>query len=160
MLHLNVEMRVHNVIKVLEACVVELQRNKDKIVKPGPKDDPETILDDYEVNVLTSLYLLTIITRLLKNKNTVISGEELMHLYRMVYKLNKMNLTARDGQSLLHLAVNGISPVDDFHTSDICKFPCIDTVRILLHCGATVNCFDCDRSTPLHVLASTVRLSW
>lgn len=27
----------------------------------------------------------------------------------------------RDGQTLLHLAVNGVTPVDDFHTNEVCR---------------------------------------
>lgn len=43
MLHVGVEIRFEHVSKVLSSCVLELQRNKEKIANPGPKDDPETI---------------------------------------------------------------------------------------------------------------------
>ncbi len=138
--------------------MLELERNKDRFIHPGPKDDPDTIIEEYETNIFTSLYLITIITKLLKNKNTEIGAEDLLELYKMIFRLNKMDLKLRDGQTLLHLAVNGISPVDDFHTSDVCKFPCIDTVRLLLHCGASVFTFDNERNTPLHTLAATFQI--
>lgn len=67
-----------------------------------------------------------------------------------------MNLRLRDGQTLLHLAVNGITPVDDFHTSDVCRFPCADTVRLVLACGAQIATLDCSRNSPLHTLTATV----
>lgn len=35
------------------------------------------------------------------------------------------------------------------------RFPCLDTVKLLLHCGASVNCFDLERNSPLHILAAT-----
>lgn len=38
------------------------------------------------------------------------------------------------------------------------RFPCIDTVKILLHCGSSVQVFDCERNTPLHTLASTFQI--
>lgn len=38
------------------------------------------------------------------------------------------------------------------------RFPCLDTVKLLLHCGAAVDSFDCDRNTPLHTLASTFQV--
>lgn len=44
MLHVGVDVSFKNVTIVLEACAVELQRNKDKIANPGPKDDVETIM--------------------------------------------------------------------------------------------------------------------
>lgn len=39
----------------------------------------------------------------------------------LVYKLCALKMTLRDGQTLLHLAVNANTPVDDFHTNDVCK---------------------------------------
>jgi Fem-1 homolog b len=53
------------------------------------------------------LYLLTIITKLMKNKRAKVSAEKLKNLYCLVFKMNQMNLKLRDGQTILHLAVNG-----------------------------------------------------
>lgn len=150
-----IDLRVGNVLLVLQSTIFELERNQDKMINPGPKDDFETIMEEYETNIFTALYLLTIMTKLMKNRHSKITVENLKDLYRMVFQLNRMDVKLRDGQRLLHLAVNGVSPVDDFHTSDVCKFPCLDTVKLLLHCGATVDCVDCERNTPLHTLAST-----
>jgi Fem-1 homolog b len=35
------------------------------------------------------------------------------------------------------------------------RFPCLDTVKLLIHCGAKVNCYDAERNSPLHTLAIT-----
>lgn len=70
-----------------------------------------------ENNLTTTLYLLTIITKLLKD----CTEEEKFNVNRMVFTLNQLNIKLRDGQTLLHLACNGETPVDDFHTNDICK---------------------------------------
>lgn len=71
-----------------------------------------------------------------------------------------MDLRTRDGQTLLHLAVNGHTPVDDFHTNDVCKFPCIDTVKLLLCCDpAMIFQVDHQFNTPLHTLISNVSTS-
>lgn len=51
-----------------------------------------------------------------------INQDELKRFYQLVVKINKLDLRLRDGQTLLHLAVNGVTPVDDFHTSDVCRF--------------------------------------
>jgi Fem-1 family protein b len=159
MIHVDtVDLRFGNVLLVLEATVLEMERNEQKMENPGPKDDIDVIMEEYETNIFTSLYLLTIMTKLMKNKHTKITNENLKDLYRMVWKINQMDVKLRDGQRLLHLAVNGVSPVDDFHTSDVCKFPCLDTVKLLLHCGARVDCFDCERNTPLHTLAATFQV--
>lgn len=86
----------------------------------------------------------------------IVSCNTRKHANKLVYTLNKMNLKLRDGQTLLHLAVNGVTPVDDFHTSDVCRFPCVDTVKLLLECGASVSVMDCSRNSPLHTLTATV----
>jgi Fem-1 homolog b len=140
----------------MSCCILELEINKEKMINPGPKDDVELIHEEYELNIVTVLYMLTIITKCLKNPDVELVDEDIKTVYKNVVQLIKMGLKLRDQQTLLHLAVNGISPVDDFHTSDVCRFPCIDTVKLLLHCGAPVSVFDYCRNTPLHTLTSTV----
>jgi Fem-1 homolog b len=159
MIHVDtIDLRVGNVLAVLKSTIVELERNMDKMINPGPKDDVEIIQEEFETNIFTSLYLLTIMTKLMKNRHIKVTSENLKELYKMVFQLNQIDVRLRDGQRLLHLAVNGVSPVDDFHTSDVCKFPCLDTVKLLLHCGANVECFDSERNTPLHTLAATFQV--
>lgn len=159
MIHVEtVDLRVGNVLQVLRSTILELDRNEQKMLNPGPKDDVDVILEEYETNIFTSLYLMVIMTKLMKNRHIKISVDHLKDLYCLVFQLNRMDVKMRDGQRLLHLAVNGVSPVDDFHTSDVCKFPCLDTVKLLLHCGAKVDCFDCERNTPLHTLAYTFQV--
>ncbi|KAG5876989.1 hypothetical protein JTB14_008132 [Gonioctena quinquepunctata] len=150
MLHVGVKVTHSHVFEVLSAAIIELERNKDKMFRPGPKDDPENVMDDIESNLTTTLYLLTIITKLLRQ----CSEEEKFNVNRMVFALNQLQVTLRDGQSLLHLACNSETPVDDFHTNDICKFPCAETTSLLIECGANVNAMDEDRNTPLHVIVN------
>ena len=142
---------------MLASCIRELKVNKEKFITPGPKDDIEVVMEEYELNIITALYLCTIITKLLKSS----SDEEDQDLsYKLIYQLNHMHLKLRDGQTLLHLAVNGVTPVDDFHTSDVCRFPCVETVKLLLECGASISALDCSRNSPLHTLTATVRGLW
>lgn len=159
MIHIDsVDMRIENILKVIDSTAEEIKRNQSRLTNPGPKDDYEIVIEEYETNILTSLYLLTIMTKLMKNRTVTFTSDDLVKLYRLVFLLNQMDVKLRDGQRLIHLAVNGVSPVDDFHTSDVCKFPCPDTVKLLLHCGASVNSIDCDKNTPLHTLVSTYQV--
>lgn len=148
------------VLAVLAACIRELKVNKEKFLNPEPKDDVETVMEEFELNIITALYLCTILTKLLKLDATKAACEDRKNCGRLVYTLNKMNLKLRDGQTLLHLAVNGVMSVDDFHTSDVCRFPCVDTVRLLLDCGALPTVLDCGRNSPLHTLTATVSISF
>lgn len=97
---------------VLAACIRELKVNKDKFTNPGPKDDLEIVMEEFEMNIITALYLCTILTKLMKS-DSKISCEERKKAGRLVYTLNKMNLKLRDGETLLHLAVNAVMSVDD-----------------------------------------------
>lgn len=159
MLSINVTVRFPSVLSVLSSCVNELALNKVRIDNPRSDESVEVLAEEYEMNVVTVLYLLTIITKLMKNPSTCITEENLCEVHRTVYKLNQMSVRLRDDQSLLHLAVNGVTPVDDFHTDDICRFPCVDTVKLLLGCGASISMRDGDRNTPLHTLCFTLQTS-
>ncbi|TMW41423.1 hypothetical protein DOY81_013499, partial [Sarcophaga bullata] len=150
----NVQLDLAQVLSVLVKCQQEIERNKYKIKHPGPKDLPPLIAEQNERNVASALYLLKIITRLLV-QNTQVDKEHLDLLYNTIRKLIKCDSRLQDGQTLLHLAVNGIAPVDDFYTNDICKFPCYQTALLLVHGGAPVNAIDDLRNTPLHILAAS-----
>nr|CAI5816887.1 unnamed protein product [Callosobruchus analis] len=159
MLHVGTKVSHNHVIEVLAGAIMELARNKTKLTKPGPKEDPQSAmvicsfiqaLDDMESNLISTLYLLTILTRLMKQ----CSEEEKFNIGRMVFTLNQLQVTLRDGQSLLHLACNAETPVDEFHTNDVCKFPCAETAMLLIKCGADVNAMDADRNTPLHMIVN------
>lgn len=61
-------------------------------------------------------------TTLLKDKEKhKIYESDVIACYRLVYKLNKMKIKLDDGQTLLHLAVSGVTPVDKFHINDVCR---------------------------------------
>jgi Fem-1 family protein b len=73
--------------------------------------------EELESNVTTVLYILVIITKLMK----FCTKKEEFHVNRLVFRLNQLQVAMRDGQTLLHLCVNADTPVDDFHTNDVCK---------------------------------------
>ena len=45
----------------------------------------------------------------------------------------------RTGKTLLHLAVDSDTPVNDFHTSDVVQFPCAKTTKLLIEAGVGKN---------------------
>ncbi|KAJ9592024.1 hypothetical protein L9F63_001463, partial [Diploptera punctata] len=150
MIHVGVDLTFSQVEDVLAASVLELERNKEKIANPSPKDDMDKVMEEMESNVTTVLYILVIITKLMK----FCSKKEEFHVNRLVFRLNQLQVSTRDGQTLLHLCVNADTPVDDFHTNDVCKFPCAATAKLLIQCGADVNAMDQNRNTPLHIIVS------
>ncbi|XP_055916595.1 protein fem-1 homolog B [Eupeodes corollae] len=144
-------------ISVLSKCQREIDNNKRKITNPGPKDSVPRIADEYDNNIVTALYLIKIITILLANKTCTVRKQQIQTLYSSISSLIRSDAKLRDGQTLLHRAVNGVTPVDDFYTSEICRFPCFKTALLLVHLGAPVTAEDFERNTPLHVLISSIR---
>ncbi|KAM3960358.1 protein fem-1 homolog B [Aphomia sociella] len=156
MIHIGIELPLIQVGYVLEACAEELRRGMKRLEKPQLNHDPEALIilvralvlqDEYESNVRTALYLVAVAARLLENMNN--EEEIASSIRRAIFGLRNTRL--RSGQTLLHLAADRRTPVDDFHTSDVCQFPCTRTLRLLLECGLEVDAADDSRRTALHI---------
>ncbi|CAH2241007.1 jg4078 [Pararge aegeria aegeria] len=102
---------------VLEACSEELRRGTKRVEKPHTNHDPDALIEEYESNVRTALYLVAVAARLLENSDN--DEETTSAVRRAIFRLRNARL--RSGQTLLHLAVDRRTPVDDFHTSDVCQ---------------------------------------
>ena len=59
MINVGLEVDVISVKEVLNSTVIEIERNQEKIVNPGVKDDTEALREEMENNCLTSLYLVS-----------------------------------------------------------------------------------------------------
>ena len=58
----------------------------------------------------------------------------------------------RDGNTLLHLAVWHKTPVRKFASlREVCKLPCVETMKLILHAGCDVNSVNTQGNTPLHL---------
>ena len=64
MIKVGLEVDTLTVKEVLNATVIEIDRNQKKISNPGIKDDPELLQEEMENNSLTSLYLIMILTKI------------------------------------------------------------------------------------------------
>lgn len=147
MIHIGIELPLAQVCFVLEACAEELQRGARRLEKPQSSHDPESLVEEYESNVRTALYLVAVAARLIEDEDNC---EEVQRsVCRAIFGLRYVRL--RNGQTLLHLAADKRTPVDDFHTSDVCQFPCMQTTRLLLECGVDIDASDENRRTALHV---------
>lgn len=145
MVHLKEKVLASAVEQVLSCSVLEIQRSMARVDTAAESELPQA-MDNYESNVFTFLYLACISTK------TPCSSEERACINKHIYNLIQLDPRSREGSSLLHLAISSSTPVDDFHTNDVCSFPSAQVTKLLLDCGAQVNAVDHEGNTPLHVI--------
>uniref|UniRef100_A0A4W3IXF2 Protein fem-1 homolog B n=2 Tax=Callorhinchus milii TaxID=7868 RepID=A0A4W3IXF2_CALMI len=145
MIHLNEPVKPTDIENVLNCSVLEIERGLARIKSPVEMDI-QAALDNYESTVFTFLYLVCISTK------TQCSESERARINKQIYNLIHLDPRTREGSSLLHLAVNPGTPVDDFHTNDVCCFPNAQVTKLLLDCGADTNAVDAEGNSPLHVI--------
>nr|XP_023670921.1 protein fem-1 homolog B [Paramormyrops kingsleyae] len=145
MIHLNEPVKARDVELVLRCSVLEIERSMARLETSQDPDVPSAV-DNYESNIFTFLYLVCISTK------TQCSDEERARINKQIYNLIQLDPRSRDGSSLLHLAISSSTPVDDFHTNDVCSFPSAQVTKLLLDCGAQVNAVDQEGNSPLHII--------
>lgn len=145
MVHLREPLTAASVEQVMSCSVLEIQRSVSRVDSAAEGELPQA-LDNYESNIFTFLYLACISTK------TTCQEEQRARMNKHIYDLIQMDPRSRDGSTLLHLAISSSTPVDDFHTNDVCSFPNAQVTKLLLDCGAQVNAVDHEGNTPLHVI--------
>ncbi|XP_013884774.1 protein fem-1 homolog B [Austrofundulus limnaeus] len=145
MVHLKEPVLASAVEQVLSCSVLEIQRSMTRTDAASKSELPQA-LENYESNVFTFLYLVCISTK------TTCCDEERAKVNKHIYDLIQLDPRTREGSTLLHLAISSSTPVDDFHTNDVCSFPNAQVTKLLLDCGAQVNAVDHEGNTPLHVI--------
>jgi len=105
---------------------------------------------------------------------TLIIDTDYRVFYQLILSINQCRyVTREDGSSLLHLCLSDRNLSSNVSIDRICKYvvihetlhflkyvmshfryPCLQTVRTLLQCGADVNASNTIRNTPVHIFAS------
>ena len=63
----------------------------------------------------------------------------------------RLNLSCSDGNTLLHLAAWHETPIKEDNVRSVCKLPCVETMKLILHAGCDVNAVNTEGNTPLHL---------
>ncbi|XP_052453780.1 protein fem-1 homolog B [Carassius gibelio] len=145
MVHLKEPVRASDVEHVLRASVLEIRRSMERL-QTTTDAELQAATDSYESNLFTFLYLVCISTK------TQCGEEERARINKQIYDLIRLDPRSREGSTLLHLAASSSTPVDDFHTNDVCSFPNAQVTKLLIECGAQVNAVDHEGNSPLHLI--------
>lgn len=157
MIHLGVDIHFDSFLAVMEATASEIEANL-KALETKPEDqvdDPEAISDDLESNMLTFLYLVVIFSKL--------GAHSEMNIFRAMKVIHKVVAdvkpsSKKSDKTLVHFAVDSETPVNDFHTRDVVRFPCAKTTKLLIEAGIDVQTMDKDGNTPLHLVVGYQRV--
>ena len=105
--------------------------------------------EEQEKTLYCALYLLMIYTKV-KGQNA--------NMTDFLQRFLRLNPRTNDGNTLLHLAAWHETPVftyDDQEVEDamqrLCKLPCVETMKLILHAGCDVNAVNTEGNTPLHL---------
>ena len=89
-----------------------------------------------------ALYLLMIYTKVkVQNANTT----------DFLQRFLRLNPRCSDGNTLLHLAAWHETPSKEDNVRSVCKLPCVETMKLILHAGCDVNAVNTEGNTPLHL---------
>ena len=95
--------------------------------------------------VYYALYLLNIYTKVkVQNANMI----------DFLQRFLRLNPRTSDGNTLLHLAAWHETSIFSYHKDivrSVCKFPCVETMKLILHAGGDVNAVNTEGNTPLHL---------
>ena len=126
--------------------LIDGKRKLSEKLKPGELEEEQTN-EAQETLLFNALYLLVMYTKVqvsleMKNDNMI----------ELLQRFLCLEPRTREGNTLLHLAVWYKTPVrKDANLRGVCKLPCVETMKLLLHAGCDVNSVNIQGNTPLHL---------
>ena len=105
--------------------------------------------EEQEKVLYCALYLLMIYIKV-KGQNA--------NMTDFLQRFLRLNPRTNDGNTLLHLVAWHETPIFSYGDEEIedmmqsvCKFPCVETMKLILHAGYDVNAVNTEGNTPLHL---------
>ena len=105
--------------------------------------------EEQEITLYCALYLLMIYIKV-KGHNA--------NMTDFLQRFLRLNPRTNDGNTLLHLVAWHETPIFSYGDEEIedmmqsvCKFPCVETMKLILHAGCDVNAVNTEGNTPLHL---------
>ena len=101
--------------------------------------------EDQEKTLYCALYLLIIYIEV-KGQNA--------NMIDFLQRFLRLNPRTNDGNTLLHLVAWHETPFYSYKEGilrSVCKLPCVETMKLILHAGCDVNAVNTEGNTPLHL---------
>ena len=98
--------------------------------------------EEQEKTLYYALYLLMIYTKV------KVQNANMIDFLQRFLRLNPRN---NDRNTLLHLAAWHETPIKEDNVRRVCKLPCVETMKLILHAGCDVNAVNTEGNTPLHL---------
>ena len=132
---------------VFEVLVAASEKRAEKQKSKNSQEGHDN--EDQEKMLYCALYLLIIYIKV-KGQNT--------NIIDFLQRFLRLNPRTNDGNTLLHLVAWHETPIVSYGDEEIedmmqsvCKFPCVETMKLILHAGCDVNAVNTEGNTPLHL---------
>ena len=128
---------------VFEILVAASEKQTEKRMSKNLQERQEN--EELEKTLYCALYLLVIYIKVKgQNANMI----DFLQRFLLLHPLTN------DGNTLLHLVAWHETPFFSFKQEilrSVCKLPCIETMKLILHAGCNVNAVNTEGNTPLHL---------
>ena len=128
---------------VFEILVAASEKQTEKRMSKNLQERQEN--EELEKTLYCALYLLVIYIKV-KGQNA--------NMIDFLQRFLRLNPRTNDGNTLLHLVAWHETPFFSFKEKtmrSVCKLPCIETMKLILHAGCDVNAVNTEGNTPLHL---------
>ena len=126
---------------VFEILVTASEKRTEERMSKNLQEEHEN-KEQEETLQYCALYLLMIYTKV------KVQNANMIDLLQRFLRLNPRN---NDGNTLLHLAAWHETPIKEDNVRSVCKLPCVETMKLILHAGCDVNAVNTEGNTPLHL---------
>ena len=123
-----------------EVLVAAGEKQTEKLKSKNSQEGHEN--EEQEKTLYCALYLLVIYIKV---------GSQNTRMTDLLQRFLRLNPRAIDGNTLLHLATWHETPIKEDNLQSVCKLPCVETMKLILHAGCDVNAVNTEGNTPLHL---------
>ena len=133
-------LRPNSIEDAFEVLVAAGEKQTEKLKSKNSQEGHEN--EEQEKTLYYALYLLMIYTKV------KVQNANMIDFLQRFLRLNPRN---NDRNTLLHLAAWHETPIKEDNVRRVCKLPCVETMKLILHAGCDVNAVNTEGNTPLHL---------